>query len=339
MIGVFNSIDDRVPRNAGSFRRGRGPAARELLSSASPSIRRAARWRRPSSPSGSRGIVQRAIAELARRLRAWPRPGPSARRRSPASSGRDPRHGDAPFVNLIILGIPGGAGHPHGDGWLTNGEIGDGGSMMRDSVEVLELLRPIRVLGRPDRARHARAPAASAARLRCYIEYGPVDTELEVAVRRRRHGQPGARRARRAVRRAVPPSACARPTARSIELRRLGARGAAAGRDDRLDLLRRRRLRAAARARRRARAARRRRGLDQRRARAREVYGVVLAADGDVDEEATRTRRARLAASAEESPGPGPDSVAPVGDGTAAGDPVLRLVELGAPTGSRPRSN
>ena len=27
-------------------------------------------------------------------------------------SGRDPRHGDAPFVNLMILGLTGGAGTP-----------------------------------------------------------------------------------------------------------------------------------------------------------------------------------------------------------------------------------
>jgi N-methylhydantoinase B len=94
-------------------------------------------------------------------------------------SGRDPRHGNAPFVDMMILGNSGGAGHAHGDGWLTNGETSDGGSMMRDSTEVLELLHPIRVWADrivPDTEGAGRFRGAPS----LYIEYGPVGTELEV---------------------------------------------------------------------------------------------------------------------------------------------------------------
>src|ERR1019366_2073880 len=62
---------------------------------------------------------------------------------------------------------------------LTTGETNHGGSMMRDSPEVLELLPPIRVWA--DRivcdtggdGRFRGAPSL-------YVEYGPVDTQLEV---------------------------------------------------------------------------------------------------------------------------------------------------------------
>jgi N-methylhydantoinase B len=57
-------------------------------------------------------------------------------------SGHDPRRG-APFMNQIILAWTGGAGTPHEDGWLTTGGVGDGGALMRDSVEVDELKHPI----------------------------------------------------------------------------------------------------------------------------------------------------------------------------------------------------
>ncbi len=62
---------------------------------------------------------------------------------------------------------------------MTNGETSDGGSMMRDSTEVLELLHPIRVWADrivPDTEGAGRFRGAPS----LYIEYGPVDTELEV---------------------------------------------------------------------------------------------------------------------------------------------------------------
>ena len=177
LIGVFNSIDDRVPRNAGS-----GRAVKVLL-------RENCCVGIPVHPAScsmaTTGIAERlagscsACWRSSRTAWAWPRRDRSARRRWPGLSGRDPRHGDAPFVDMMILGNSGGAGHPHGDGWLTNGETSDGGSMMRDSTEVLELLRPIRVWADrivPDTEGAGRFRGAPS----LYVEYGPVDTELDV---------------------------------------------------------------------------------------------------------------------------------------------------------------
>jgi N-methylhydantoinase B len=175
MIGVFNSLPVSVPQNAGAFRR-LHVLIRENCVAGIP--------RHPASCStATTGIAdrvanatQRAIAELADGF------GMAETGTLTASvadiSGRDPRHGDEPFVNLMILGLTCGAGHSRGDGWLVSGEVGDGGLMMRDSTEVDELLYPIVVWadrivtdsGGPGRFRGAPA---------CYVEYGPADTEIE----------------------------------------------------------------------------------------------------------------------------------------------------------------
>jgi N-methylhydantoinase B len=175
MIGVFNSLPVSVPQNAGAFRR-LDVLIRENCVAGIP--------RHPASCStATTGIAdrvanatQRAIAELADGF------GMAETGTLTASvadiSGRDPRHNDEPFVNLMILGLTCGAGHSRGDGWLVSGEVGDGGLMMRDSTEVDELLYPIVVWadrivtdsGGPGRFRGAPA---------CYVEYGPADTEIE----------------------------------------------------------------------------------------------------------------------------------------------------------------
>lgn len=175
MIGVFNSLPVTVPQNAGSYRR-LDILIRENCIAGIPV--------HPFSCStATTGIAdrvangtQRAIAELADGL------GMAETGTLTASvadiSGRDPRRGDAPFVNLMILGLTCGAGHARGDGWLVSGEVGDGGLMMRDSTEVDELLYPIVIWADrivPDSGgpgRHRGAPA-------CYVEYGPLDTEIE----------------------------------------------------------------------------------------------------------------------------------------------------------------
>jgi N-methylhydantoinase B len=175
MIGVFNSLPSSVPQNAGAFRR-LHVLIRENCVAGIP--------RHPASCStATTGIAdrvanatQRAIAELADGF------GMAETGTLTASvadiSGHDPRHGDEPFVNLMILGLTCGAGHSRGDGWLVSGEVGDGGLMMRDSTEVDELLYPIviwadRIVtdsGGPGRFRGAPA---------CYVEYGPAGAEIE----------------------------------------------------------------------------------------------------------------------------------------------------------------
>jgi N-methylhydantoinase B len=174
MIGVFNSLPVAVPPNAGSFRR-LDVLIRENCVAGIP--------RHPVSCStATTGIAdrvanatQRAIAELADGYGMAETGTLSAAVAD--ISGHDPRHGDSPFVNLMILGLTGGAGHARADGWLVSGEVGDGGLMMRDSTEVDELLYPIVIWADrivPDSGGPGRFRGAPA----CYVEYGPADTEI-----------------------------------------------------------------------------------------------------------------------------------------------------------------
>jgi N-methylhydantoinase B len=121
--------------------------------------------------------VQRAVAELA------PGQGMAEVGLSlPASvsviSGHDPRNDGAPFINQLILGWTGGPGGPVEDGWLTMGGPGDGGALLRDSVEIDELKHPIVVWEQrllPDTEGAGRRRGAPAA----YCEFGPVDCEVQ----------------------------------------------------------------------------------------------------------------------------------------------------------------
>jgi N-methylhydantoinase B len=175
MIGVFNSLPITVPQNAGSFRR-LHVLIRENCVAGIPVHPASCSTATTGIADRVANATQRAIAELADGF------GMAETGTLTASvadiSGKDPRHEDSPFVNLMILGLTCGAGHARGDGWLVSGEVGDGGLMMRDSTEVDELLYPIVVWadqivadsGGPGRFRGAPA---------CYVDYGPADTEIE----------------------------------------------------------------------------------------------------------------------------------------------------------------
>ena len=175
-VGIFNSLPFVVPQNGGSFRR-LEVLLRENCVAGIP--------RHPASCSAATfGIacrvsnsVQRAIADLGDGFGMA-----DCASECPAStagiSGTDPRRGGGGFVNLTLLGITGGAGTPRADGWLTSGTVGCGGLMLRDSIEVDELIYPLiiwcdRIVtdgGGPGRYRGAPG---------CFVEYGPVDTRME----------------------------------------------------------------------------------------------------------------------------------------------------------------
>lgn len=175
MIGVFNSLPSAVPQNAGSFRR-LDIQVRENCVAGIPVHPCSCSTATTGVADRVANATQRAIAELADGL------GMAETGTLTASvadiSGRDPRRGGSPFVNLIILGLCCGAGHARGDGWLVSGEVGDGGLQMRDSTEVDELLYPIVIWADrivPDSGGPGRFRGAPA----CYVEYGPLDTEID----------------------------------------------------------------------------------------------------------------------------------------------------------------
>ena len=113
--------------------------------------------------------VQRGIAELADGF-GMAECGLSTPASVGVISGRDERHGGAPYIDQLVLGWTGGPACSMTDGWLTMGGIGDAGVLQRDSVEIDEMRFPLRIDAQRDRPRlggagtAARRPGGDASR-------------------------------------------------------------------------------------------------------------------------------------------------------------------------------
>lgn len=176
MVGIFNSVGGDIPPNGGSARRV-NVLLRENCVVGIP--------RHPASCSvattnvfdRTANAVQRGIAEIGEDV-GMAEVGLSLPASVSVISGRDPRAGGAPFVNQLILAWTGGPGSPHSDGWLTYGGVGDGGALLRDSVEIDEMKYPLIIHAQhivPDTEGAGARRGAPAA----FVEFGPRDTELE----------------------------------------------------------------------------------------------------------------------------------------------------------------
>jgi len=142
MIGVFNSIDHDVPKNAGSFRRievklrvgciAGIPTHPFSCSAATTNIAdRAANSVQTALATLGEGIGMAEVGSVI---------APSAG----VVSGIDPRTG-RPFVNQIFLAMSGGAASHASDAWWTIGHVGNAGLCCIDGVELAELSQPILV--------------------------------------------------------------------------------------------------------------------------------------------------------------------------------------------------
>lgn len=178
MIGIFNSIDHTLRQNAGSFRRidvliRDGSTLGGLVHPYSASVATSNLADRLTS------AVQRGMAELADGI-GMAEVGAPIPPCCGVISGSDPRAGGAPFVNQLVLpALTAGAGSPNADGWLTATHCGSAGAMFRDSIELDELRYPMRVVEQriiPDSEGAGRTRGAPAG----YAEFGPVGTELDV---------------------------------------------------------------------------------------------------------------------------------------------------------------
>jgi len=176
MIGVFNSIDHRVPKDAGAFRRihvalrdgciAGIPAHPFSCSAATTNIAdRVAN----SVQTGMAGLNDTAgMAEVGAVI------APS----TGVISGVDSRTGAA-FVNQVFLGMSGGAASPASDAWWTIGHVGNGGLCCIDGVELAELTQPIIVHARgflPDTEGAGETIGAPST----VVEFGPVAGGIDI---------------------------------------------------------------------------------------------------------------------------------------------------------------
>lgn len=177
LIGVFNSIDPDVPKNAGAYRR-LDVLLRENCICGIP--------RHPTSCSVATtniadhvaNAVQAALAELQDGI-GLAEAGLVLPPSIGVVSGRDPRTGHD-FVNEVYLGITGGAGAPTCDGWLSIVHVGNAGLCFQDSVELDEIRQPILVQGRrliPDSEGAGRFRGA----LGCEAIFGPTEAPICIA--------------------------------------------------------------------------------------------------------------------------------------------------------------
>jgi N-methylhydantoinase B len=178
MVGVFNSLGEAMPANAGSFRRVQ-VLLRENCAVGIPRHPHSCSTATTNLADRVANVVQRGIAELCDGY-GLAECGAVIPAASAVVSGRDPRAGGQPFVNQIFLAVTGGAGTPWTDAWLTIFHVGCAGMLRRDSVEIAELTHPLVVWEQhlvPDSEGAGRFRGAPAA----YVEYGPVDTSMTVA--------------------------------------------------------------------------------------------------------------------------------------------------------------
>lgn len=285
MVGVFNSIDHDVPKNAGSFRR-IDIRLREGCVCGIP--------RHPTSCSVATtniadrvaNATQRAIAEICDGA-GMAEVGAVIAPSTGVISGVDPRSGEA-YVNQVFLGMTGGAGAPTADCWLTMAHVGNAGMCFVDSIELAEFYQPLVV-----HDRHVITDTEGAGRHLgangIYVEFGPRGAEMSIGyvsdgvvnrpkgVRGGLEGGGADQHLRRRDGSVEPLPACAQVTVQDGE--RViavttggGGYGPPRERDPQAvaEDVRERRVSAA---------------------RAREAYGVVVAADGSVDLDGTQRLR------------------------------------------------
>lgn len=141
MIGVWTTVGGDVPSNGGAFRR-LEVKLREGCCVGIPVHPHSCSVATTNLATRTANTVSRAMAEIGDGL-GMADAGLILPPSAAVISGRDPRHHDEPFVNMLILAGSGGAGAPHEDAWLTTGDVGTRGMLRRDSVEIDELRFPI----------------------------------------------------------------------------------------------------------------------------------------------------------------------------------------------------
>jgi N-methylhydantoinase B len=177
MVGVFNSLPQSVPANAGSFRR-IDVLLRENCVVGIPRHPTCTSVATTNLADRVTNAVQRALAEIDAGV-GMAEGGAGIPPASGVLSGSDPRHRGAPFVNEVILAAGGGPGTFCNDGWLSLFTMGNAGMPFYDSVEIDELHHPIRITVRrivPDSEGAGTFRGAPG----ILTEFRPVDADIEI---------------------------------------------------------------------------------------------------------------------------------------------------------------
>ncbi len=177
LVGVFNALSAGVPPNSGSLRR-ISVRLRENCVVGIPVHPTSCSVATTNVADRVASAVQRLLGELIEGI-GLAECGTVIPPSVGVISGHDPRAEGRPFVDQIYLGFTAGAGAANADAWLTIGHNGNGGFVCHDSVEMDELRYPIRIETErllPDTEGAGRFRGSPSA----YVEYGPVDTQLEV---------------------------------------------------------------------------------------------------------------------------------------------------------------
>jgi N-methylhydantoinase B len=177
MLGVFNSIDHRVPPNAGAFRRIR-VILRENCVVGIPRHPASCSMATTNIADRLANAVQRAIAELGQG-QGRAEVGSVIPACCAVIAGVDPRRNGEPFVNQIFLGFGGGGASADADGWFTAAHVGNSGMVAIDSVEMTEARFPLIV-----KSRTVRKDSEGAGALRgapgARVEFGARGTTVSV---------------------------------------------------------------------------------------------------------------------------------------------------------------
>ena len=179
MGAIFNSLDRDLPRNAGTFRRITFKYAEDSVVGA-PKFPHSCSVSTTNVAERLVNITQSAFAKIGEG-HGLAEGGTGLGAGMAVLSGKDHRHGDARYVNRMMLSTNGGPAGHEADGWVNYAIPVIAGLMYRDSVEVDELKHPFRVesLGLvPDSAgagRHRGAPAQE-------VTYTPLENDVTVII-------------------------------------------------------------------------------------------------------------------------------------------------------------
>jgi N-methylhydantoinase B len=175
MVGLFNSIDHGVPKNAGAFRRLRVHLRKGCIVGI-PEHPTSCSVATTNLADRVSNCVQAAFAAMAEG-QGLAEAGAIIPPAAGVISGALPN--GARFVNQVFLGLSGGPGAPATDAWQTLCHVGNAGLCFQDSVELDELRQPIHIHSRrflPDTEGAGRHSGASS----ILVEFGPVGCDIDI---------------------------------------------------------------------------------------------------------------------------------------------------------------